>query len=248
MVATVPRGFPFCFRACGDFARARSTGRKGVGRFAYLAQLGITTFTRLRSMAVQFHRTSSKAVGMDVGWLRGHSALCSKLAYPYKRAKQRKAVLPKGVGSVCGTLPNAEGDHLRICSRWRCLLGTPLSAGDADDMAVPGSCGNGGSHRQHGSALVGVPGQVIHPVSVGDEVLAMKFSGLAWCRRPPFATACGASPEGGLLACPSLSQLLDQLDRVRQRYAQRRSQSRRQHIMARDRSFWTSKVLAGPGM
>jgi hypothetical protein len=32
-----------------------------------------------------------------------------------------------------------------------------------------------------------------------------------------------------------------------QRYAEHRSQSRRQQVIARDRSFWTSKVLAGPG-
>jgi hypothetical protein len=53
-----------------------------------------------------------------------------------------------------------------------------------------------------------------------------------------FPTAC-ALPTQDIVAAADQAAL--------QRYAERRSQSRRQHIMTRDRSFWTSKVLAGPG-
>jgi hypothetical protein len=51
-------------------------------------------------------------------------------------------------------------------------------------------------------------------------------------------TAC-ALPTQGIVAAADRAAL--------QRYAERRSQSYRQQIMTRDRSFWTAKVLAGPG-
>jgi hypothetical protein len=51
-------------------------------------------------------------------------------------------------------------------------------------------------------------------------------------------TAC-ALPTQGTVAAADQAAL--------QRYAERRSQSRRRQIMARDRSFWAFKVLAGPG-
>ena len=48
-------------------------------------------------------------------------------------------------------------------------------------------------------------------------------------------TAC-ALPTQGTVAAADQAAL--------QRYAERRSQSRRRQIMARDRSFWAAKVLA----
>jgi hypothetical protein len=59
--------------------------------------------------------------------------------------------------------------------------------------------------------------------------------------------------SNGITRCPTACALPTQAtpgaaDRAAlQRYAEHRSQSRRRQIMARDRSFWTSKVLAGPG-
>ncbi len=51
-------------------------------------------------------------------------------------------------------------------------------------------------------------------------------------------TAC-ALPTQGTVAAADQAAL--------QRYAEHRGQSRRQQIIARGRSFWTSKVLAGSG-
>ena len=59
--------------------------------------------------------------------------------------------------------------------------------------------------------------------------------------------------SNGITRCPTACALPTQAtpgpaDRAAlQRYATLCSQSRRRQLLARDRSFWSSKVLAGPG-
>ena len=59
--------------------------------------------------------------------------------------------------------------------------------------------------------------------------------------------------SNGITRCPTACALPTQAtpgpaDRMAlQRYAALRNQPRRQHVMARDRSFWTAKVLARAG-
>jgi hypothetical protein len=59
--------------------------------------------------------------------------------------------------------------------------------------------------------------------------------------------------SNGITRCPTACALPTQAspglaDRIAlQRYAALRSQTRKRQLSGRDRSFWTAKVLAGPG-
>lgn len=72
------------------------------------------------------------------------------------------------------------------------------------------------------------------------------------CRKEYEAAIEAFIRSNGITRCPTACALPTQgtvaaADRAAlQRYAERRSQSRRQ-LIARNRSFWTSKVLAGLG-
>jgi hypothetical protein len=72
-------------------------------------------------------------------------------------------------------------------------------------------------------------------------------------RREEYEAAVAAFiRSNGITRCPTACALPTQAtpgaaDRAAlQRYAALRNQSRHQQILARERSFWTSKVLAGP--
>ena len=78
------------------------------------------------------------------------------------------------------------------------------------------------------------------------------YLGLLMMRREEYEAAIEAFIRStGITRCPTACALPTQgtvadADRIAlQHYAERRSQSRRLQIIARDRSFWTSKVLVG---
>ncbi len=76
---------------------------------------------------------------------------------------------------------------------------------------------------------------------------------LTMCREEYEAAVAAFIRSNGITRCPTACALPTQAaptaadQAALQRYAALRSQSRRQQVTGRDRSFWAAKVLAGHG-
>ena len=86
----------------------------------------------------------------------------------------------------------------------------------------------------------------------GAETYRFDLGTLTMCHEEYEAAVAAFIRRNGVTRCPTACALPRQAapaadQAALQRYAARRSQSRRQQAAGRDRSFWAAKVLAGYG-
>jgi hypothetical protein len=85
------------------------------------------------------------------------------------------------------------------------------------------------------------------------ETYRFDLGTLTMCSEEYEAAVAAFIRRNGVTRCPTACALPTQAapaaadQAALQRYAVLRSQSRRQHVAARDRSFWAVKILAGHG-